>query len=89
MATAVPSLNSMMSRLHAKQLRLLIAIEESGSLLGAADKVGLTQPGASKALRELEQTLHVELLDRTNRGLLPTGAGQCAALCAPDPGRHQ
>jgi len=67
-----------MSRLHAKQLRLLIAIEESGSLLGAAEKIGLTQPGASKALRELEETLRVTLFSRTNRGLIPTEAGQCA-----------
>lgn len=66
-----------MSRLHAKQLRLLIAIEESGSLLGAADKVGLTQPGASKALRELEQTFQLELFERTNRGLIPNEAGRC------------
>lgn len=66
-----------MSRLHTKQLRLLTAIEESGSLLGAADKVGLSQPGASKALRELEQTLRVALFERTNRGLIPTEAGEC------------
>jgi len=78
MASGIPSLNSVMSRLHAKQLRLLIAIEESGSLLGAADKVGLTQPGASKALRELESTLQVDLFERTNRGLIPTEAGHCA-----------
>ncbi|MFH3981525.1 LysR family transcriptional regulator [Acinetobacter sp. ZOR0008] len=67
-----------MLRLHTKQLRLLIAIEESGSLLGAADKVGLTQPGASKALKELEDTLSIELFGRTNRGLIPTEAGKCA-----------
>lgn len=78
MSDGVLSLNSLMSRLHAKQLRLLIAIEESGSLLGAANKVGLTQPGASKALRELEATLAVELFERTNRGLIPTEAGRCA-----------
>lgn len=78
MPSAIPSLNSVMSRLHAKQLRLLIAIEESGSLLGAANKVGLTQPGASKALRELEQALRVTLFERTNRGLLPTESGRCA-----------
>ena len=78
MANLSPSLNSVMSRLHAKQLRLLITIEECGSLLGAADKIGLTQPGASKALRELEQTLQVELFARTNRGLIPTEAGLCA-----------
>ena len=77
MRLITPSLNSVMSRLHAKQLRLLIAIEESGSLLGAADKVGLTQPGASKALRELEQTFQRELFERTNRGLIPNEAGKC------------
>ena len=57
----VPTLNSVMSRLHAKQLRLLVALEEQGSLLGAAEKVGLTQPGASKALKELETTFGAEL----------------------------
>jgi len=41
------NLNSVMSRLHARQLRLLIAVAEQGSLLAAADRVGLTQPGAS------------------------------------------
>ena len=82
MANLSPSLNSVMSRLHAKQLRLLITIEECGSLLGAADKIGLTQPGASKALRELEQTLQVELFARTNRGLIPTEAGLCAVRFA-------
>ncbi|KFL50018.1 LysR family transcriptional regulator [Burkholderia pyrrocinia] len=78
----IPSLNSIMSRLHSRQLRLLIALEEQGSLLGAADKVGLTQPGASKALKELEATFGAELFTRTNRGLVPTVAGRSAARCA-------
>ncbi len=78
----VPTLNSVMSRLHAKQLRLLIALEDHGSLLAAADKVGLTQPGASKALKELEATFGAALFVRTNRGLTPTPAGRSAARCA-------
>ncbi|MEZ0198326.1 LysR family transcriptional regulator, partial [Pseudomonas qingdaonensis] len=48
-----PSLNSIMSRLHAHHLRLLIELDEHRSLLGAASSVGLTQPGASKALQEI------------------------------------
>ena len=76
------NLNSVMSRLHAKQLRLLIAVAEQGSLLAAADRVGLTQPGASKALKELEATLNAELFLRTNRGLVPTEAGKCAVRFA-------
>lgn len=58
-----------MSRLHIKQLRLLIALDEHGSLLGAAKQVALTQPGASKALQEIETTFGTALFTRTNRGL--------------------
>lgn len=72
----------MMSRLHARQLRLLISLEEQGSLLSAAEKLGLTQPGASKALKELEAALGATLFTRTNRGLVLTAAGSSAVRCA-------
>lgn len=73
----VPSLNSIISRLHLKQLRLLIALGDHGSLLKAAQQVALTQPGASKALQEIETTLGMPLFVRTNRGLQPNEAGRC------------
>ncbi|MDB5758066.1 MAG: LysR family transcriptional regulator [Burkholderia sp.] len=67
----------MLSRLHFKQLRLLIALADCGSLLRAAEQVGLTQPGASKSLREIESALGTELFVRTNRGLQPNDVGHC------------
>lgn len=67
-----------MSRLLARHLRLLIELDEHRSLLGAAGRVGLTQPGASKALQEIETTFGTALFNRTNRGLEPTAAGHCA-----------
>lgn len=73
-----PALNSIMSRLHARHLRLLIELDAHRSLLGAASSVGLTQPGASKALKEIETTFGTTLFTRTNRGLEPTAAGYCA-----------
>lgn len=73
-----PALNSIMSRLHARHLRLLIELDAQGSLLSAASIVGLTQPGASKALKEIEMTFGTTLFTRTNRGLEPTAAGHCA-----------
>jgi DNA-binding transcriptional LysR family regulator len=73
----VPTLNSILSRLHAKQLRLLIAIDDHRSLLKAADQVALTQPGASKALHEIETTFGTALFARTNRGLEPNAVGHC------------
>lgn len=73
----LPSLSSITSRLHLKQLRLLIALADHGSLLRAAEQVALTQPGASKALQEIELTLGAQLFVRTNRGLEPTDLGHC------------
>lgn len=37
----------------------------------------MSQPGASKALREIESIFGVELFVRTNRGLEPNTAGHC------------
>jgi len=71
----ISSLNTIIGRLHAKQLRLLVALDHRGSLLGAAKEVSLSQPGASKALREIESTFGVELFTRSNRGLEPNAAG--------------
>jgi len=72
-----PPLHSIISRLHLKQLRLLVALGEQGSLLKASQQVALTQPGASKALQEIETTFGTPLFVRTNRGLEPNAVGHC------------
>jgi DNA-binding transcriptional LysR family regulator len=72
-----PPLHSIISRLHLKQLRLLVALGEQGSLLKASQQVALTQPGASKALQEIETTFGTPLFVRTNRGLEPNAIGHC------------
>jgi DNA-binding transcriptional LysR family regulator len=72
-----PTLNAILSRLHLKQLRLLIALADEGTLLSAARQVALTQPGASKALHEIETTFGAQLFVRTNRGLEPNAIGHC------------
>ena len=77
-----PSLDSIISRLHLRQLRLLIALYEHGSLLGAARQVSLTQPGASRALHEIETAFGAPLFTRTNRGLEPNDMGHCVVRYA-------
>ncbi len=74
---ALPSLDTMLSRLRLKQLRLLCALADHGSLIKAAEQLAITQPGASKSLHELESTLGVTLFTRTNKGLTPTAVGHC------------
>ncbi|MEQ8479347.1 MAG: LysR family transcriptional regulator [Hoeflea sp.] len=72
-----PSLNSIASRLRLKHFRLLVAIDDCGSLLKAASAVAMSQPGATKALREIEETLGQQLFIRTSRGLEATELGRC------------
>ncbi|MGX1100924.1 LysR family transcriptional regulator [Amorphus sp. MBR-141] len=73
----LPSLNSMVSRLRVKHFRLLVAIDDHGSILKAAEQVALSQPGATKALQEIEAALGETLFVRTNRGLEPNEVGHC------------
>jgi DNA-binding transcriptional LysR family regulator len=58
------------------QLRDFIAIVETGSLRSAARSLGVSQPAISKSLRQLEQELRVQLLQRNARGAATTRAGK-------------
>jgi DNA-binding transcriptional LysR family regulator len=62
-------------RLKLKQLRLIAAIGEHDSVLRAAEALNISQPGATKLLKDAERDLGVALFDRTNRGVVPTDCG--------------
>ncbi|HVY07000.1 MAG TPA: LysR family transcriptional regulator [Burkholderiales bacterium] len=63
-------------RLKPRQLLLLVAIDELGNIHRAAEELGMTQPAASKLLKELENALEVPLFDRLPRGMRPTWYGE-------------
>lgn len=73
----VPSLSSITSRLRFRQLSLLIALEECGSLHKAAERLSMTQPGLTKALREIESTFGTELFVRSSKGVHSNELGRC------------
>jgi DNA-binding transcriptional LysR family regulator len=62
--------------LKTHQLVLLVQLDEERRLARAAEIVGLTQPAASKLLRQIETTLGVQLFERHARGLAPTCYGE-------------
>ncbi|UXN74739.1 LysR family transcriptional regulator [Devosia sp. A8/3-2] len=64
-------------RLSLRQMQLLAAIDDNGSLKRSAEVIGMSQPGATKALQEAEHLMSRKLFNRTNRGLTPTPAGDC------------
>jgi DNA-binding transcriptional LysR family regulator len=55
---------------------VLAAVVEAGSFVGAANVLGLTQPGVSRAIARLEARLGVRLLDRTTRSVKLTDEGR-------------
>jgi DNA-binding transcriptional LysR family regulator len=59
-------------RLRFRHLLLVDAISRHGTLVMAADELQITQPAATRTLRELEQMLGVTLFERRARGLAPT-----------------
>lgn len=71
------SLNAIVSRLRLKHLRLLIALDEQGSLHRAAQLVSISQPGASKALHDIETAFGATLFVRTSQGLQANDLGHC------------
>jgi len=64
------------SHLKTRQLTLLVRIDEERNLVRAAAAAGLTQPAASKLLRQLECDFEVKLFDRHPRGMVPTAYGE-------------
>ncbi|WP_281967862.1 LysR family transcriptional regulator [Roseovarius nanhaiticus] len=63
------------NRLRLRQLRLLIAVDRHRSILHAARELNLSQPAATKMIKDLEADFDVLLFERTNRGVNPTAAG--------------
>jgi DNA-binding transcriptional LysR family regulator len=64
------------ARLKTRQLLLLVALAEEGNIHRAAEVLNMTQPAASKMLKELEEVLEVTLFDRLPRGMQPTWYGE-------------
>lgn len=56
-------------------LELLVGIDDRGSLGAAARAVGVAQPNASRAIRQLERQFGVTLLERSPRGSSLTAQG--------------
>ena len=64
------------ARLKTRQLLLLIALDEQRNIHRAAEELHMTQPAASKQIKDLEEMLDVRLFDRLPRGMEPTIYGE-------------
>src|SRR5882757_2571608 len=63
-------------RLKLRQLEILAAVLDCGTMGKAAERLAISQPVISKAIVDLERTLGVRLLDRSARGVEATAYGR-------------
>lgn len=69
--------------LRLRDMELLVAIHAHKSVTAAAFELGLTQPAASRALRDIEQLLRVHLFERDRaQGMSLTAAGELVLVRA-------
>lgn len=67
---------------NTRDLQAFVAVADSGSIVRAAEKLHLTQPGLTRRVQNLETMLGVELLDRQSKPLKPTAAGNEVVVLA-------
>lgn len=61
------------------QLQLISALADTGQILAAAERVGMTQPAASRLLAQLQDSVGTPLFERHPRGVKLTEAGDILA----------
>ena len=69
-------------RVRLRDLHILLAVVQCGSMARAARQLGVSQPAVSEAVASLERALSVRLLERGRRGIEPTIYGHALLKCS-------
>lgn len=59
-----------------RQLRFFVKVVETGNITKAAEQLNVAQTAIGLQMRNLEEDLNVQLLERHSRGVQPTAAGK-------------
>jgi DNA-binding transcriptional LysR family regulator len=59
-------------RVRLRDLHILFAVVQQGSMAKAGAQLGMSQSAVSQAIAAIEHALRVPLLDRTSKGVTPT-----------------
>src|SRR5258708_31588593 len=68
-------------RIRLRDLHILLAVAESGSMSKASTHLAISHPVISKTISDLEHTLGVRLFDRNSQGVELTTYGRALLNC--------
>jgi DNA-binding transcriptional LysR family regulator len=68
-------------RVKLRDLHVLLAVANSGSISRAAERLAISHPVVSRTISDLEHTLGVRLFDRSSHGVEPTMFGRAFLDC--------
>jgi DNA-binding transcriptional LysR family regulator len=68
-------------RLKLRDMHILLAVVQHGSMAKAAAALAISQPAVSKAIADMEHTVGLRLLDRTRQGIEATTYGRALVKC--------
>ncbi|MGB7889185.1 MAG: LysR family transcriptional regulator [Xanthobacteraceae bacterium] len=68
-------------RIKLRDLHVVLAVAESGSMAKASQKLAISHPVVSKTISDLEHTLGVKLFDRSSQGVEITSYGMALLKC--------
>jgi DNA-binding transcriptional LysR family regulator len=68
-------------RIKLRDLHVLMAVADTGSMAKAAAKLRISHPSISKTISDIEATLGVRLLDRSSQGAELTAFGEVLLKC--------
>lgn len=71
-----PDVDRLGRRLKLRDLSILMAVVQCGTMGKAAKRLAVSQPVISKAIADMENAVGVRLLDRSQRGVEPTPYGR-------------
>src|SRR5690349_18661168 len=66
-------------RLKLRDLHILLAVAQRGSMAKASVDLAISQPAVSKAIKDMEHTLGLRLLERSRNGAALTEYGDALA----------
>lgn len=62
--------------MNTQDLEAFVAVVDTGSIVGAADRLHISQPAVTRRIQNLEEVLNAPLLYRDARPIQPTAAAK-------------